>query len=508
MTSIDDKIGLSVQPTRTPSFRRQRALVPVLLFLGMLVAVISSLGAPLIPTIAAVDHVSMSSAQWSLTVTMLVGAVATPVMGRLGDGPHRRKAILTGLAVVLVGSVLAALPLGFAWLLAGRALQGAGIGLMPLAMATVRDAVPPERARPALATLSLTSAAGVGLGYPVTGLLARYFGLHSGFWFAAIAAAATLAATTVVLPPSPKRPAHRLDLLGAVLLGLGLAGLLFAITQAERWGWTSARLLALAAVSVLLLVWWAAHELRTPHPLVDVRLVRHRAVLAADLTAVLSGVGLYLLMSLVTRFVQTPAGAGYGFGASVVVAGLVLVPFSAASMVAGRLVRLLARTIPLARLLPLGCLISLVGMVLFVLARSSLWQVFVTTGITGLGVGFIFSVMPALIVGAVPAQETGSAISFNQVVKYIGYSIGSALSAVVLQAHTTAGRTLPTDDGYGTAGVLGCAVWVVTALVAYLLLRPHPPGTRTVASAGTQQADTGPVPPQGGMTPHPTRGDR
>src|SRR5690242_3833703 len=80
---------------------RQRALVPVLVFLGTVVAVISSLGAPMVPTIAAVDHVSLADAQWSLTVTMLVGAVATPVMGRLGDGPHRRTVMLAAAATVL-----------------------------------------------------------------------------------------------------------------------------------------------------------------------------------------------------------------------------------------------------------------------------------------------------------------------------------------------------------------------------------------------------------------------
>nr|WP_309484247.1 MFS transporter [Streptomyces himalayensis] len=496
-----------MQPTRTPSPHRQRALVPVLICLGMLVAIVSSLGAPLIPTIAAVNHVSMSSAQWSLTVTMLVGAVATPTMGRLGDGPHRRKVILTGLAAVLVGSVLAALPLGFGALIAGRALQGLGIGLTPLAMATARDALPPERSRSAVATLSLTAAAGIGLGYPVTGLLAEYFGLYAGFWFAAIAAAVALAAAIVVLPPSPQRPAHRLDVLGAALLAGGMAGLLFALTQGGHWGWSSARLLVLAVVSVLLLVWWVAHELRTPHPLVDVRLVRDRVVLAANLTAVVGGVAMYLLMSLVTRFVQTPTSAGYGFGASVVVTGLVLVPFSAGSLLAGRLVRVLSRTVPLALLLPLGCLISLVAVLSFVFARHSLWQVFVTMALAGLGIGITVSVMPALIVGAVPAQETGSAMSFNHVVKYIGYSTGSALSAVVLQAHTAAGEALPSNDGYRSAGLLACAVWVATAaLVSYLLIRSRRGGTRTVLTAGTQkpaeQADAGPLPPQAGGPRH------
>lgn len=134
----------------------------------MLVAVVSSLGAPLVPTIAAEEHVSLTDVQWSLTVTLLVGAVVTPVMGRLGDGPRRRAVILGALAAVLAGCALAALPLGFGWLLAGRALQGLGLGLTPLAIATARDALPPERSRPAVAMLSVTTVAGVGLGYPVT----------------------------------------------------------------------------------------------------------------------------------------------------------------------------------------------------------------------------------------------------------------------------------------------------------------------------------------------------
>lgn len=128
----------------TLSTRREQALVPVLVFLSAVVAVISSLGAPMIPTIAAVDHVSLSEAQWSLTITMLVGAVTTPVLGRLGDGPHRRTVTLTAAAVVVLGSVLASLPLGFGWLVAGRALQGVGLGLTPLAIATARDNLPPR----------------------------------------------------------------------------------------------------------------------------------------------------------------------------------------------------------------------------------------------------------------------------------------------------------------------------------------------------------------------------
>ncbi|MFE0462760.1 MFS transporter [Kitasatospora sp. NPDC058965] len=458
-----------VNPATAPW--RERALVPVLVFLGTVVAVISSLGAPLVPTIATVDHVSLSEAQWSLTVTMLVGAVATPVMGRLGDGPRRRPVILGAIAAVVVGSVLAALPLGFGFLVAGRALQGVGLGLTPLAIAAARDSLPAERSRSAVALLSITTVAGVGLGYPLTGVIAEAFGFHAGFWFGALISAAALVLGALVVPPAPRREAARLDGLGAVLIGLAVAGLLLVLTEGETWGWTSPGLWALAAAALVLLAWWIRHELRTEHPLVDLRTLRNRTVLTADVTGLVAGVAMYLLMSLVTRFVQTPTAAGYGFGASVVVAGLALLPFSVLSVLSSKVVVPLARRTSTTTVLTLGCVVSLGAMLVFLFARDHLWQVLVVMGIAGLGVGSTFAVMPGLIVSSVPAAEVGSAVSFNQVLRYIGYSTGSALCGAVLQAHTAAGQRLPSADGYRSAALIGCAVWVVIVLVTIVLPR-------------------------------------
>ncbi|MEU2632950.1 MFS transporter, partial [Kitasatospora sp. NPDC007106] len=346
-------------------------------------------------------------------------------------------------------------------LMAGRALQGVGLGLTPLAIATARDSVPGERSRSALAVLSLTTVAGVGLGYPLTGLIAQSLGVHAAFWFGAAISAAALTAGILVLPPTTHRPARPLDVLGACLLGTGLGGLLLALSEGEVLGWTSPALLALAAASVLLLLWWVRHELRTPHPLVDLRSLRNPVVLTADVAGLVAGIGMYLLMSLVTRFVQTPTSAGYGFGASVTVAGLALLPFSAASILTSRIAPRLARRTGTAAILPIGCAVSLLATLAFLSGRDRLWELFAVMGLAGLGVGLTFAVMPGLIVGAVPAHETGSAISFNQVLRYVGYSTGSALSGAVLQAHTPAGHTLPTGDAYTAAALIGCAVWAV-----------------------------------------------
>jgi len=205
------------------------------------------------------------------------------------------------------------IPAGFSVFLAGRALQGAGLGLVPLATAVARDDLPADRSRPAIVLIGVTTAAGIGIGYPLVGLLAQGLGLYAPFWFAAGLSALALAAALVALPDSPARPA-RVDTTGAVLLGAGIAGLLLVLAQGPVWGWTSAATLAGAFASVALLAAWAGWEQRVRHPLIELRLLGRRPVLAANLTVFLIAVGFYPLTSLVVRFAQTPPAAGYGFG--------------------------------------------------------------------------------------------------------------------------------------------------------------------------------------------------
>ncbi|MFF7192560.1 MFS transporter [Streptomyces sp. NPDC008079] len=445
---------------------RSRALVPCLAFICLVTAVIGSLGAPLIPSIASMDHVSVTDAQWSLTITQLVAAVATPVMGRLGDGPHRRTVVVGTLALVVVGCVLAALPLGFAALLVGRALQGIGLGLTPLTIAVARDVLPAARAVPVIALLSITAVTGVGLGYPLTGLIAQGGGVRAAYWFGVAVSVLGLAAAAWVVPAARHRARVRLDGVGAVLLAVATASLLVAISEGESWGWASARVDGMIAASVLLFAGWVWWELRTDHPLVTLRLVRDRAVLTASVAAVLAGVGMYLLLSTVTRLVQTPATTGYGLGRTVVVAGLALTPFSLGSFLANRLTPVLVRRISPQRVLPMSCLVLLAAMALFTAWRGNMAQIMAVMFVAGLGVGVIFAVVPGFLVRAVPAHETGSAMSFNQVLRYIGYAVGSALSAAVLEAHTAEGAAFPTSGGYSAVGLLSCGVWLAAAVVA------------------------------------------
>lgn len=466
--------------------------MPVLLFVGTVVAVISSLGAPLVPAIAARTGASLPEAQWSLTVTLLVGAVATPVVGRLGDGSHRRAVILVVLGLVTVGGALAALPLGLQWLIAGRGLQGFGLGLTPVAIATARDALTGARSRSTVAALSVTVVAGVGLGYPTAGLIAQLGGVHAAFWTGAGISLLALLAAALVLPPSPQTEPRRLDVVGAVLLGAGLGALLLALGEAETWGWRSPVLWVLTGAAVVVLVAWLVWESRTPWPLVDLRLARGRVAGSAHVAALLVGLANYLLLASIPILAQAPAAEGAGFGTSIVVAGLILLPFSLASVLAGRVARAFADR-PSARLvLPAAALVQSGAFVLFLVARGELWQLFVLMAVAGFGVGAAFAAFPALIISAVPPQETGSAMSLNQVLRYVGFAVGSALTATVLAAATGPGAEAPSARGYGTIAAIGFAVCVATAVVTWLI-----PGRALAASASVVSAAPGRRAPAG-----------
>jgi MFS family permease len=474
-----------------------KKLVGTLMLAAMTVSVQSTLGTPLIPTIAREQHVTLEAAQWLLTLTLLVGVVATPVLGRLGDGARRERVLFGTLSAVLAGSVVAATASTFPQLLVGRALQGIGYGTVPLCIALAREHLTGERQRSAIATLSITVAVGAGLGFPVTGLIAQDLDFHAAFWFGALFSAVALVTALAVIPQRPHAPGSvdvRLDVPGALLLGGGLGAVVLAVSKAETWGWGAAATLALLTAGAAALLVWTAVELRVEHPLIDLRLARIRAVLCANAAAVLMGMGMYVGMALVNRLVQTPRATGYGFGASLVTTGLLLLPLSAGSLMSQPLARRGAARFGPRAALSAGAVLVAAALIGLAASHAHLWEIAAVTCLLGVGVGSTFALMPALIVASVPPDRTGSATSLNQVLRSAGGAFGSALGITILTAHTARGAALPADGGYTTAFALGGALCLAAAALTLLLLdrRPAPAHVELLMERSAAGAGVGP----------------
>ncbi|MFI8266733.1 MFS transporter [Streptomyces sp. NPDC085665] len=452
-----------------------RLLVPALMFIALVVAAVASLGTPLITSVATSFHVSLGSAQWTLTVALLSGAVATPVLGRLGAGRHRRATILATLAVVVAGSALTVLPLPlplpFAWLLAGRAAQGVGLGLTALMMGVARDHLPEERSAPVIALISVVSIIGAGVGYPLAALLAELGGVRAAYGLGLVVTAAALLTAWRSMPEAPEGRSARVDVAGAAVLAAALLLVLFLAGERNLWSRHLAVAAGLAVAAVVLLFVWVVIELRSTTPLVDVRAVRHPAVAGANLAMFVGGIGMYLLLTLITRYAQTPHGAGYGFGLTTFVAGLVLIPFSVLGFVAGKLTPRVRTRIADPLLLAGSAVVVGGGFALFAAARSDLAELFAAMGVLGFGVGGFSAAMPGVILAVTPKSETSSAMSFNYVVRSVGYSLGSAIGGLILAAGTGPGHLFPDDSAYTTAALVGIGAMAITTLTSLTLAR-------------------------------------
>jgi predicted MFS family arabinose efflux permease len=456
---------------------RQRAFVPGLLAIGMVVSVISSLGAPLIPASATHFGTSSASAQWSLTVTMLFGAISSPVIGRLGDGPHRRTVLLACLAGVTLGGTLAATASSLPVLLVGRSLQGLGLAIMPLSMAAARQALGPLGARRTIAMLSVIGAVGIGLGYPVTGVLARYADLSAAFWFGVVTSGAALAIAAWIVPSARQAaPPQRIDGGGAVLVASGLAAFLLAFESGPERGWLAPTTVGLGVGSLVLLAWWTRHTLRTAEPLVDLRLLRHRSVASLSVATGALGVATYLVIALSIQYVQAEAG----LGRTVLEASLTLVPMSLASLVVSAALPRIERRIGATAIVPAGALAVATAAAFSALSGDTLGQTFVATGLLGVGLGLALSRIPTRILADVPRDETSSAMSLYQVTRYVGYAIGSGLAVSLL-------HLLGTPDDVGAyRGAF--AVAVAFALLAAAIVGRYDRDARPLRSDRDDEA--------------------
>ena len=156
------------------------------------------------------------------------------------------------------------------------------------------------------------------------------------------------------------------------------------------------------------------------------------------------------------------------------VAGLVLVPFSVLGFLAGKLTPWVRMRIDAPMLLAGSAVVVGCGFVLFVAARSNLAELFVAMGVLGFGVGSFSAAMPGVILAVTPESETSSAMSFNYVVRSVGYSLGSAIGGLVLAAGTDTDHLFPNEGAYTTAALVGIAAMAITALTGLALARRSP----------------------------------
>ncbi|MDT0343527.1 MFS transporter [Streptomyces litchfieldiae] len=446
---------------------RSAAIVGVLCAAGIVTSLMQAIVVPLIPDLPRLLGTSAANASWVVTVTLLSGAVATPVLGRLGDLYGKRRMLLTSLLLLTTGSVFCALADSLAPVLAGRALQGMSMGIIPLGISIMRDVLPPRRLGSAMALMSSSLGIGGALGLPAAAAVAQNANWHMLFWGSGFLGLVVTALAWRLVPESAVRSPGRFDLVGAVALSAGLLALLLPISKGGDWGWSSGKTLSLFATSAVVLVLWGVWELRAPAPLVNLRASARRQVLVTNLASVLVGLAMFAMMLVPIQLLQLPEATGYGLGQSMVSAGLWMAPSGLVMVVISPLgARLSTARGPKISLLT-GALVIASGYAMALALSGSVWGVLVFTSVIGAGIAFAYAAMPALIMAAVPPTETAAANGLNTLMRSIGTSTSSAVVGVLLANMTTqwGGATLPSENGFRAALVFGGCAAIVASLV-------------------------------------------
>jgi MFS family permease len=406
----------------------------------MIVSMMQTLVVPILGLIQNSLGAGAAEVSWVTTATLLSAAVFTPLLGRFGDQHGKKPTLIGVLAVMIVGSVLAATTDSLLWLIVGRVLQGAATAIFPLALSVLREEVPARRLPGAMALVSGTLAFGSGFALVTTGLLTRGedADYHRVFWLATGLAVVTLLAVVLFVPASRTKTGGRTDILGALTLGLFLVLLLLPISQGHEWGWTSARTLGSFTGAVLMAGAWSFTESRVREPMVDMRMFLHRPVLFSNLAGLFVGFGMFAQFLGVSYLAQVPRDiAGYGFGASVLRASVeYLLPSTIASLVASQFGGLLIRRIGPRLTLALSAVIGIVGFTWLAAAHSSTPSVIGAGMAVGTAISLGYAAMPALIVAGVPPHQTGIANGINSISRSVGSSIGSALITSLLASRT------------------------------------------------------------------------
>ena len=435
---------------------------------GLMVSLSLSLLVPVLPRLAGQLHASATSAEWLLTATLLTGAVSVPVLGRLADLHGKKRMLTVSLVAFLAGSLICAFTSDIGVMIAGRAVAGLSVAAIPVGISLVGTVLPDHRAGNGIALISAMLGVGSALGLPLAGVIAEHADYHVLFWICVGGGAVTLGGIVALVPEPPAAGHGRFDLPGALLLAVALAALLLPLSQASAWGWADVKTTGLLAASAVLLVLFVLVERRRASPVVDLAVNARPALLLTNIASLAVGFALFAVLIGTANFVETPAAAGYGFGASVLTGGLCLLPSGLfmlfLSPVSARLSALAGPKVALA----LGAAVVGAGFGLRIFLVAHLWEIVAGTALTGAGTGIAYAAMPSLVLRAAPRAGLAAANGLNSLARTAGSSLASALGGTVLasQTVTLAGYAYPSLAAYRTLFAICAAAAFAGALTA------------------------------------------
>jgi EmrB/QacA subfamily drug resistance transporter len=484
-----------------PTGRRTRRAVPqhivvaVVYVLAMFVTILDSTVVNVaLPNLAADFGAGTATIEWVITGYLLGLAVSVPMSGWLGDRIGTKKVFLGAVVIFTGTSTLCGAAGSLELLVAFRVLQGLGGGMLaPTGLAMLYRAFPPERRAAASKVLIIPTAIAPASGPILGGFLVDHLSWRWVFLINIPIGVVAFAFGAVYLREHREESAGRLDVGGALLSGVGLASVLYALSEGPTKGWMSAPVVVAASVGIAAVAALVGLELRVSRPMLDLRLLGDRLFRSTTLTLVFSTAAFLGLLFLVPQFLQE------AHGSSALESGLSTSPEALGVIACSQLVGRLYPRIGPRRLMAfgLGWMAVMIASLSQVDTGTSLWFVRIAMFFAGTGYAFVLIPLQASSFARIRPADTGRASALFNTTRQVSAALGVAVLATALQAWVTSsgapGRVVTGDDlaGYQRAFIVAAVIAAAGALVALRIRDADAAATmrRRGGSAGAHEHD-------------------
>jgi MFS transporter, DHA2 family, integral membrane protein len=408
-----------------PHIHSRRWFLLAMMCLSLVLVVMSVSGlVTAIPTMQEQLNASASQIQWILDAYAIVFAGLLLTAGAIGDRFGRKRALLAGLVVFGLGSVLAGVASGAGQVIAGRAVMGIGAAfVMPATLSIITTIFPPEERTRAIAVWAGFAGAGGAIGPIVSGALLERFWWGSAVLVNLPLVAVTLIAIVAFAPESRDEERTPLDPVGAVLSLVGLSALIFAIIQGGEDGWTTASVIGAGAIALVALTLFVQWERRTEHPMLPLAFFRDRRFTQGSVVVTVAFFVMFGFFFIATQYLQ------FARGESPLEAGLALLPLPIMFVAFSPRSAVLAARFGAARVMAAGLLVVGAGFVMLAFLSADTPYVLVAVAFAVLGAGMSATAAPATgeIMSSVPLSKAGVGSAVNDTTRELGGALGIAI---------------------------------------------------------------------------------
>lgn len=402
---------------------------------------------PALPDLIHEFNVSYSISSWILTAYLIPGAVMTPIAGKLSDIYGKKKVLLIVMAVYIAGLAMAAVSSSIYMLIISRAIQGIGMAMFVIAFGIIRDQFPREKISIGQGVITSMFASGAVIGLLAGGIIINNYGWHATF-LSTIPIAIALFFIIWRFDHEAKKPqqaevakpaynpaaSKSVDVKGALTLAAFVTSFLIALTLIET-GSTggTAEVALFLAIGIATLALFIVIERRTKAPLVDFKLIAHKAIMPSNLIIMVVGFSMFMVFQTVPVLVRNPAPLGFGGDAAT--AGYVQLPFAIVLLVFGPTSGFIVSKLGSLRPIIMGTAITAAGFLALLAFHQSWMAVAINLAVLSTGLSLTNVGAMNVTILATPLEFTGMSLGMSNLLRIIGSSVGPALAGVYMQMY-------------------------------------------------------------------------